>query len=233
LARAFSKRTMCQSNLKQLAYAWSMYLDHYNGYFYQGVNNNFKYGGWKGIENPSWFPRPLNRWVGLDETLDNEKSAEVFCCPADKGGVFPSMPRERAFRLLGTSYQTNIFLIGPKSYGPFSIRTKDLDLGISKRIGCLRINQVTANPAHLVLMGDQSWINQWKPMPSLVKQQWEKGWKPYAEWHIKPDHYNLAFMDSHTAFVKIRKAYYVTDDYSIIPFKELYALAYQVQGEGP
>ena len=61
MARAVSKRMVCQSNLKQLAYAWIMYLDHYDGYFYQGVNANFNYGGWKGIVN--WSPRPLNRWV--------------------------------------------------------------------------------------------------------------------------------------------------------------------------
>jgi hypothetical protein len=40
-------------------------------------------------------------------------------------------------------------------------------------------------------------------------------------------------MDGHTAFVKIRRAWYVTDDYSVLPFKDLYSLAYQVQGEEP
>ncbi len=229
MARAISKRMVCQSNLKQLACAWSMYLDHYDGCFYQVVNANWKYGGWKGIVNLS--PRPLNRFVGLNETLDGEKTAEVFCCPADKGGVFPSPPREMSFRLIGTSYQTNIFVIGPNSCGSFSSQTAELDDKISKRIGRLRISQITAPSAHLALMGDQGWMFQWRPMPSLVKQQWEQGWKPYAEWHIKPDHYNLAFLDCHTAFVEIRKAYYVTDDYSIVPFKDLYGLAYQVQGE--
>jgi prepilin-type N-terminal cleavage/methylation domain-containing protein len=233
LARAVSKKTICQSNLKQLACAWSMYLEHYDGYFYQETNANMDYGGWRGTENPGWVPRPLNRWVGLAETLDDEKSAEVFCCPADKGGVFQSMPRERSFRLLGTSYRTNIFLIGPGQHAQFSPRTKDLDLAISSRLRNLRISQMTAGSAHLVLMGDQGWMFQWMPMSPLRKQQWEQDYKPYAEWHIKPEHYNLAFMDGHTAFVKIRKAYYVTDDYSVVPFKELYGLAYQVQGEEP
>jgi prepilin-type N-terminal cleavage/methylation domain-containing protein len=237
-ARAFGKRMACQSNLKQLAYAWGLYLEHYDGYFYQGINTNWKYGGWKGLSN--WFPRPLNKYVGLAETLDDEKSAGLFCCPSDKGGVPGLMPREKAYIYRGTSYQTNIFLVGPNKFGPLSIKTKDLDLEISRRLESsepntsgLNISEVTASPAHLALIGDQGWMFQWQPMVPQAKAKWEQEFKPYAEWHGKPDFYNLAFMDCHTAFVKIRKAYYITDDYSIVPFKDLYQLAYRVQGEQP
>jgi prepilin-type N-terminal cleavage/methylation domain-containing protein len=230
-AGAVSKQMTCQSNLKILAYAWSMYLEHNDGYFYQGVNANLNYGGWKGIVD--WSPRPLNRFVGLAETLEDEGPAKVFCCPTDTGGVPGLMPREKAFRYRGTSYQTNIFLIGQDMYGPFSIRTQDLDVGISDRLKHLNISQVTTSPAHLVLIGDQAWMYHWLPMPPPVILIWEQFWKPYGEWHGKPDRYNLAFLDCHISFVKIRKAYYVTDDYSIVPFKDLYQLAYQVQGEGP
>ena len=115
LSRAAGKRVACQGNLKQLAYAWGMYLDHYDGRFYQKVNANLDYGGWKGLMD--WSPRPLNRFVGLAETLDDEKPARVFCCPADTGGV-PDSPREKAFTLLGTSYLTNVFLIGQNQFNP-------------------------------------------------------------------------------------------------------------------
>jgi prepilin-type N-terminal cleavage/methylation domain-containing protein len=241
-AKAFGKRIACQSNLKQLAYAWSMYLDSWNGYFYQGVNANHQYGGWIGVRNLS--PRPLNRFLGLGEKLEDEKPAEVFCCPADTGGASLSMPREVAHHYWGTSYQTNIFLIGPDKYGPFSIKTAELDSKISDRLtgecsesgkcrSGLHISEVTANPAHLALIGDEGWMSLWRPMLPPLKEQWERLLKPYTEWHIRPDYYNLAFMDGHTAFVKIRKAYYITEDYSIVPFKDLYSLAYQVQGEEP
>jgi prepilin-type N-terminal cleavage/methylation domain-containing protein len=229
LARVISERVMCQNNLKQLACAWSMYLDHYDGYFYQGVNAQVKYGGWRGIigtGNSDWVPRPLNRFVGLNGTLNYEKSAGVFCCPADKGGVPGPMPRERASRYLGTSYQTNLILIGQNSL-PSS---NDLYKEINKRIGHLCITQVTANSAHLLLMGDQGWVYQFSPTPPA---NWEQLYKPFAEWHGKAGYYNLVFLDGHTAFVKIRRAYYVTNDYSLVPFKDLYGLAYQVQGEGP
>lgn len=231
MARAVSRKMVCQSNLRQLAVAWSMYLEHYDGYFYQGVNANVKYGGWKGMVDLS--PRPLNRFVGLAETLEDDKSAEAFCCPADKGGVPGPVPREKAYRYLGTSYQTNLFLIGPGKCTPTGTKTKDLELEICSRLENQHINKVTASSVHLVLIGDQGWIYQCMPMPPAAKAIWEQQYKPYAEWHVKPECYNLAFMDCHTAFVKIRRAYYVTDDYSVLPFKDLYQLAYQVQGEEP
>jgi len=230
MARAVSKKMACQSNLRQLAVAWSMYLEHYDDYFYQGVNANVTYGGWRGIIGLS--PRPLNRFMGLKGTLEDNKSAKVFCCPADKGGVPGPVPRERAYHYLGTSYQTNLFLIGPSRCTPISgTKTEDLELAICNRLEKLNINKVTASSAHLVLIGDQGWIYQCKQMTPAAKLTWETQYKPYAEWHIKPDCYNLAFLDGHVAFVKVRKAYYVTEDYSILPFKDLYPLAYQVQGE--
>jgi prepilin-type N-terminal cleavage/methylation domain-containing protein/prepilin-type processing-associated H-X9-DG protein len=233
MAKAAGKKVACQGNLRQLGCAWNMYLEHYDGYFYQGPNANVQYGGWKGLIPSLSSPRPLNKMVGLAETLDDEKTAGIFCCPADMGGVMGPVPREKAFRYLGTSYQTNQFLIGYKKFNPMSERTEKLDKEISDRLERININRVTASPAYLLLMGDQGWIYQWSPMDPPVKAMWEQQYKPYAEWHVKPDSYNMAFLDGHTAFIKIRKAYYITNDYTVIPFKDLTGLAYQVQGEEP
>lgn len=230
LARAAGKRTACQGNLKQLAYAWGMYLDHYDGRFYQNTNANVDYGGWKGLMDFS--PRPLNRFVSLAETIDDEKPARLFCCPADTGGVADS-PTEKAFILLGTSYLTNIFLIGQNQFNPYNFKTKALDSAINKQIENLRISQVTTSPAQLLLIGDQGWYNQWAPMSPPEEATWEQQCRLYAEWHIKPRCYNIAFMDGHTAFVKIRRSYYVTDDYTVVPFKELFGLAYKMQSGLP
>jgi prepilin-type N-terminal cleavage/methylation domain-containing protein len=88
-ARTLTKRVACQSNLKQIAVAWNMYLDDNEGRFYQGRNANLDYGGWKGIQG--WSARPLNKYFNLPEQLpqefDIENDAKVFCCPADRGGV--------------------------------------------------------------------------------------------------------------------------------------------------
>jgi prepilin-type processing-associated H-X9-DG protein len=229
MAKAAGKKIACQGNLRQLGCAWNMYLEHYDGFFYQETNANAKYGGWKGIIG--LYPRPLNKMVGLAETLDDEKTAGIFCCPADMGGVPGPMPREKAYRYLGTSYQTNQFLIGYKTCSYMSTRTKELDTEICSRLERIHISRVTASPAYLLIMGDQGWIYQWAPMVPPIKAIWEQQYKPYAEWHVKPDSYNMAFLDGHVAFIKIRKAYYITDDYTVIPFKDLTSLAYQVQGE--
>jgi prepilin-type N-terminal cleavage/methylation domain-containing protein/prepilin-type processing-associated H-X9-DG protein len=229
LARAAGKRIACQGNLKQLAYAWGVYIDHYDGRFYQCENANYNYGGW--IGDVGWSPRPLNRFMGLGVVLEDDKQAKVFCCPADTGGVDRVKPREKAYNYMGTSYQTNIFLIGQNMNTPFSPRTRDLDLAISALTRDFRLSQVTASHAYVVLIGDMGWISQWRPMPPAFKTLWEQECKPYAEWHVKPESFNLAFLDGHVAFVKVRKAWYVTDDYSIVPFKDLFQLAYQVQGE--
>jgi prepilin-type N-terminal cleavage/methylation domain-containing protein/prepilin-type processing-associated H-X9-DG protein len=235
MARVVSQRLVCQSNLRQLAYASNMYLIDYDGYFYKGVNANVIYGGWKGISGVPSFgkPRPLNRFLGLNETLNDEKSAKVFCCPADTGGAPGPMPAEKAYRYLGTSYQTNTILIGQNKLQPFIPRTKDLDLAISSRIEHLNISQVTVSSAKVVLMGDQGWLHQWRPMSPSDEADWNNLYKPYAEWHVKHDCYNLAFLDGHVAFLKILRAYYATDDYSTIPFKDLYGLVNQVQGQQP
>jgi hypothetical protein len=43
----------------------------------------------------------------------------------------------------------------------------------------------------------------------------------------------MAFLDSHAELLHIRKGFYVTDEYSVLPFEELNYLAYQVQGYQP
>lgn len=230
MAKVVSKRTYCQNNLRQLAQAWNMYLGDYDGYFFQGVYADVNYGGWKGLAQYS--PRPLNSFVDLNDTLDDEKPAKVFCCPADTGGASLTLPREVSYRYWGTSYRTNIFMIGQNKYSIFNPgRTDELDKKISNRIEHLNISHITADPALLMLIGDQGWLNQWRWMPPPIKAEWQREQKPYTEWHIRPEHYNMAFLDGHVAFVRIRKAYYITDDYSILPFKDLFYLAYRVQGE--
>jgi prepilin-type N-terminal cleavage/methylation domain-containing protein len=223
LAKELAKRTRCQANLKQIALAWNMYLDDYDGYFYQAVNANLNYGGWKGMQNEP--PRSLNRYLNLASDLQTENEAKVFYCPSDKGGI-PRRPlQEKAYQYFGTSYQTNLFLIGENKYWAFSNKTKPLDEEISKRLlNGLNRNQV-GNSSRLLLIGDFGWINQWWPERQLAADV-----KEQAEWHRKTDHHNMAFLDSHTQFLNIHKGFYITDQYTVVPFIELYDLAYEVQG---
>jgi hypothetical protein len=132
--------------------------------------------------------------------------------------------RTKVYLRYGTSYNTNIFLIGQNRCAPFSERTKPLDDEISIRLPYLHRGRVE-NPSHLLLVGDYGWINQWNPRPHRAEE-----FKKQAEWHGRADCFSMAFLDGHCDFLNIRKGIYVADEYTVLPFDELNALAYEVQG---
>jgi prepilin-type N-terminal cleavage/methylation domain-containing protein len=213
-ARRRTRRLACQSNLKQIAFAWNMYLDDHDGAFFQKRSNaQFTFGGWKGIHFPD-EERPLNKYLSLPEIPEFETEAKIFECPADNGVV-----SLRLYRYDGTSYSTNILLVGQDKIG--WLPSTELMNEINERLKRLNRRRV-ASPARLLLTGDSPWADQWLPSP------YPRG----SVWHDKCCHYNLAFLDSHVDFLKIRKGLY-TDEYTVIPFKELYQLAKSVQVEEP
>jgi prepilin-type N-terminal cleavage/methylation domain-containing protein len=218
--REAAKRGTCSSQLRQITLAWTVYLDDSGGQFYQGVNANLNYGGWRGIK--AWAPRPLNRYVGLAGD-PCESDARLFRCPADRGGVPGSMLLEKAFRVNGTSYATNVFLIGQDHCGHFSEQTGPLDDQISQRLPDMNLKKVTANPSRLLLIGDFGWVNQWRGT-ALSQTS-----KELAEWHGKPEHFMMAFLDGHTSFMHIRRLVYVDSGWVVLPFKDLFGLAQEVQ----
>jgi prepilin-type N-terminal cleavage/methylation domain-containing protein len=228
-ARAVAKRVGCQSNLRQIAFAWNVYLDDNDGKFYQGRNANVNYGGWQGIQaqvqGGEPLPRPLNAYLAIPEALETDADAEVFCCPADRGGVPGYAVREKAYQFLGTSYQTNIMLIGQNQILVLNDEFQMLHEEVNKRLRNLTLSRVD-NPARLLLIGDYGWINQWKPIPHP-----RADWKELAEWHARADYHSMAFLDSHVKFLHIRKGVYVADEYSVLPFADLYGLAREAQGE--
>jgi prepilin-type N-terminal cleavage/methylation domain-containing protein len=229
-----AKRLVCATNLKQLSHAWESFFSDHNDMFYRAGNAQLEYGGWKGLiptEDP--IPRPLNEYVGLPLVKETEDGAEVFRCPADRGGAFGAgfTMKEKAFRAFGTSYITNFFLIGNPSFltTGFSEKTMELDQKILQRVvGSLQCTDVDS-PSRLLLMGDFGWWNQWNPGPKPDK--WiSEGWKAQAEWHVEEDTFNLVFLDGHVDFVTIGWGYYVTAEYCVLPFKAFYSLAKEVQG---
>jgi prepilin-type N-terminal cleavage/methylation domain-containing protein len=220
--RALSRRIACGSNLKQLALAWTTYLDDNDQRFYQNDRANVDYGGWRGVVN--WWPRPLNPYALSDPNGATESSAKLFCCPADQGGVPGPFLREKAYRYLGTSYQTNHFLIGQPGCRAFSKRTEALDKEISGRLPNLTTGRV-AEPSRLVLIGDYGWVGQWDPNP------WgRQEWKDLSEWHGRQECYSVAFLAGHVQYLRIQKGYYVDSAYCVLPFADLYELALEVQG---
>lgn len=229
-AKKTAKRLVCQSNLRQLSQAWMLYLEDNDGYFFQKRDANIEYGGWQGIRlrNGNRDPnRPLNPYLGLYPSDVNESEAKAFLCPADRGGVSGFRYEMQAYRWLGTSYQTNLMLIGNATIDTRIIPTEgyfNLHVAINKRLPKLKISRV-ASPARLLLVGDYGFGNQWRfgnIAPFL---------KELAEWHQRTDTHNMAFLDGHVKFVKIIKGLYVGDEYTVLPFKELYSMARTAQGE--
>jgi prepilin-type N-terminal cleavage/methylation domain-containing protein len=221
-AKALTKRVACQNNLKQIAVAWNIYLDDYDGRFYQGRNANLNYGGWKGMQG--WSPRPLNTYLNLPGDLEIENEGMIFCCSADRGGVPGFAVREKAYHYLGTSYHTNIQLIGQNQLLVLADKFKILHEEINKRLRNLTFSRVD-NPSRVLLIGDYGWFNQSKP-----DAHGREDWKKLAEWHNRVNHHNMAFLDSHVKFLNVRKGFYVTDEYNVLPFKNLYRLAQEIQG---
>jgi prepilin-type N-terminal cleavage/methylation domain-containing protein len=222
-ARRLARRTVCQSNLRQIAIGWELYLEDWDGAFCQRVNINHVFGGWKGTEfrDPN---RPLNQYVSLPTVIDTEKGAKLFRCPADTGGMPGLFDVESAYRYFGNSYQTNWLLIGPTSLGYVPTDYVVLRDAINKRLDGLNRMDVTTNLALLLLVGDNNWIDEWIPIPMSPHGQ---------EWHGKPRYFNMAFLDCHVDFIRIRKGLFVTPEYSILPFRDLHKLAYSVQQEIP
>lgn len=208
-ARALAHRARCANQLRQVAMAWHTYLADSDQQFYQGVNANHYFGGWKGIAGGAGR-RPLNRYIGLPTEPNSQTETELFRCPADKGDVDYGPV---AYLYYGNSYQTNLMLIGPDSLPthkgiPEPVRA--LNCEINERLMNLKANAIS-DPSRLLLVGDNNWLTQWDP---LIPD-------PGRAWHGVDDRYNMAFFDGHIAFIEIHKGIYRDSDYRIQPFKEL------------
>ena len=152
-----------------------------------------------------------------------ENDAKVFCCPSDRGGASLFEPLEKAYNLYGTSYQTNNMLIGPDQVLVLADEFQNLHIEVNKRLKNLTLGRVNHH-SRLLLIGDYGWYNQCKPLPHP-----DEDVKELAEWHGRVDCHNMAFLDSHVKFLNIRKGIYVADEYSMVPFDELFGMAREIQ----
>ena len=123
------------------------------------------------------------------------------------------------FSYIGTSYQTNIYLIGQDQIGSLPSTHTQLRNAINARLKNLRINRVDGH-SRLLLIGDYGWSNQSRPTVPCI-----------GDWHGREFYHNMAFLDGHVEFLRIRKGLFVTSEYTVLPFQGLYSLAKQVQIE--
>ena len=207
-ARWQSRHLLCQSNLGSIAKAWQVYLVNSGGWFLKSVkakdNYHINYGGRQGVSSAYRGPKPLNRVLGLP--LVTGSQAELFRCPFDAGG---GSIRPTAFAHYGSSYLMNHLLVGqPKLVVAPSDPCREVLTALSGRIARISTAQLSAE-SRLLLVGDYGWFNAREPAMSA---------EYHMDWHGRRMQHNAAFMDGHTAFVRIHKGLWQTDQYTLIPF---------------
>lgn len=212
-ARASARRVVCQSNLRQLATAWHYYLEAHQGTFYQRLNADILYGGQ--IETPPVaafrHPRPLNRFLHLP--AEAGRDAGVYACPGDRTNL-------SYFEYYGTSYRTNPCLIGRGTlFVPATDPCRDVMLDVSRRIRNLNRSRVS-DESRLLLLGDFEWVNHW-----------QFNFPPGPHWHERPGMFNMAFLDGHVEFIRIRKGIHADSGYTTLPFRDLQSDAAACQEE--
>jgi prepilin-type N-terminal cleavage/methylation domain-containing protein len=218
-ARTMGHRAACGGRLRQMATAWGVYLQDNGQRFFQEVNANHAFGGWRGRGGGA-RRRPLNKYLGLPMEVETLQSGKVFRCPADEGDEdYGPM----AYLYYGNSFQTNLMLIGPDSL-PTQKGLPEPVVRLNRRINehlkGLKADAV-CDPARLLLVGDNNWVTQWDPLIEA----------PGKAWHGRAGRYSLAFFDGHVAFTAIRKGVYLDPQYRVQPFRELDDLTCQVQVE--
>lgn len=228
-ARRHSKRSVCATNLHQIAVGWEMYLQDYDGDFLQDGNMERNFGGRQGngdlIGPDGGFSafgpninKPLNPYLKLPEILN--QGGEVFFCPADTGSE--GAPNTD-FEFYGSSYVTNTFLVGRDQY---NVQPSDpCGLTVLTPINQRYLRKLNRsrifNPSKLVFFGDAGWASDcdglyYFPVPSWHKRFWQ---------------HNVAFMDGHVEFLRFRKGLWIAPNYNVLPFEKFVAPAMACQVE--
>jgi prepilin-type N-terminal cleavage/methylation domain-containing protein/prepilin-type processing-associated H-X9-DG protein len=228
-ARQQTRKVQCQSNLKQIATAWELYFHDSKDRLMRGTNKEYNYGGRQGNgsnaygKNPNQpVLKPLNNYFKLGQIT--RVGGEVFSCPSDTGTRFV---RPSAFTYYGTSYYPNNLLIGQNQVtippGDPCEAACGLWTGVNRKIAKLTRAGIQ-DGSRVILIGDYSWLDNWDPSVST----------DFPYWHQTRAMHNLAFVDGHVEFVRIRKGIHVDKRYTVIPFTgELRMAAEGCQAEIP
>jgi prepilin-type N-terminal cleavage/methylation domain-containing protein len=231
-ARAGTRRLRCATNLRQISTAWTLYLQDHDGYFYQGISAHVRYGGWIGEyaqmaqPRPSWWPRPINDYLYSDPSGVNQDAATLFACPSDHGGL-PGLfipPTKKVYEWYGNSYGASLLLADQDSVPTNSQDSQRAALyeRIRPALSKMNISKVTNSHEKTIMVGDYGWVPQARN--DMLLRADPDGRIP-LEWHSKRGFYNVAFLAGNVGYLKIEHGQYLTDDYFVLPFKQLNPLA--------
>jgi prepilin-type N-terminal cleavage/methylation domain-containing protein/prepilin-type processing-associated H-X9-DG protein len=114
-ARAKAGIAVCTGNLHQVYLASAQYFEENDNFFPyvtgHAIDNYKRWGGKAGIEYASG-DRPLNQYIGFEETATTESgdALEIFHCPGDIGTIgagFPTSRTPTVWDAFGSSYFYN------------------------------------------------------------------------------------------------------------------------------
>lgn len=212
MARDAARTAVCAGNLKQMGYAWRLYLDDYRQFPQHTETPDWNFGGVEfraGTGQPYLAEdRPLNAYLASSAEAARERLATQFRCPSDWGvslNVGPSHLRgvsvlgdeETAFEFFGTSYRANIYLL-------------DASLtGIDPSGRSLRENEVRTVPSsQLLLTADAGWFY-------ATREKGEPGSELNASWHGTFGAGNMLAMDGGVRYTQFVPG--ETDTYYLYP----------------
>jgi prepilin-type N-terminal cleavage/methylation domain-containing protein/prepilin-type processing-associated H-X9-DG protein len=221
LARKSAQRVACASNLRQISTGWVLYFDEHNDGIPQWRNSNIKYGGQQGAGQPAYEgERPLNPFLsypliagGFDPgALPNKvrigTGAPAFSCPGDRGA---DLYQPTFYEYYGNSYQANLHVVGPQPiqispFDPLGLEFFKMTLDASN----IKASEITVNASQFVLHGDFGWQSTLRYGGKLTYNN-----------HRDPCFANLAFLDGHVDYVRLRRGIHVDTNYVTIPFRKI------------
>jgi prepilin-type N-terminal cleavage/methylation domain-containing protein len=211
-ARRAGRQIHCQSRLKDIAVAYTLYCSNNDGRFYGDGSNVrnpcFTFGGWRG-KGSLIRHRPVNKYVGLREDDAGERETrKYFRCPADNYPDSNELSFGSYYAENGNSYQANLLLVDLYKL-PANVATAWGTINGQIRTPGFATYDTAFQPSRLLWIGDYLWYVQWDPRSSVCTRS-----------HDRRHHYCMAFLDGHIEFVEIRRGLYDVDgSYRIQPHK--------------
>lgn len=211
-ARNAARTAVCAGNLRQIGFAWGLYLDEHEQFPKYSELPDWKYGGVHFL-GPSHQPvlaadRPINRYIADEPNWENRHLALLYRCPSDRGVMERGGPAHQpgpsvldgertCFQFYGTSYRANPYLL-------------DANLaGIDPRLHRpLKRHEIWVAESRMLLLADPAWyyatLPEGHPQASL-----------HASWHDKTDGGNMLAVDGSVRFMLFERA--PSDRYAIMP----------------
>ncbi|MEM6332102.1 MAG: prepilin-type N-terminal cleavage/methylation domain-containing protein [Planctomycetota bacterium] len=200
--RDYARVMKCLSNNRQIATAWTMYLNDSKEDFPRWTQNmSWFYGGRHPAIRPSGQLRyrPLNPYV--NRSLVGDSGSAVFQCPNDRD-IRSTNP---AIKSSPTSGHTTFEYNGNSYFLSTELVPKPLNEESEFNFRSVNLTDVTQPISQVLLVGDAQW------QYSVGGHHWD------ARFHNQGDTVPVAFLDGHATYLEIEPGQRVTDSYSI-PF---------------